>query len=1573
MASHKLDRGASTRLGTQAVNPQRNPSSRLPARTPTLPTPSGIPTPPSTKLVKRKPISSKGNDQLPTRTSSKSGVRRLAGEELRRELAVPRSLPTLAHIMVESQRTQQVRGKLQATTRVTRFEPTRTPSLVSGSSVSTVDSPRSNLIRRKPSNIGSKNVRTSPDSMSSREGDTLSNGYKDPYPEDAVLGITMPPSSTYQSTAREEVINLDKYVDPLTLATIELPPPSQFYAVSATSSTGYSPGPFSVSSTPTSMSSASPGILAPSNSKHGPRVSQPSPTRSRPPVVRFTADEKATKQHSQGLAPVRESSSSSASTIRGSDGGKQKDRHRLSHLPAPPPGPLQKSSDFLKQHNRRKSDPVSPAKSKFPPPAPTQRPPELAHLSNMSPRKGSLGSKPVRPSRDGTPEFNLRDMSPIIQSNMASLPQSLHKRQSSSESRRAESKRAVASGLKIDTKTRFGLPRAQNPSPSPSQASALSPFSSRPPTRGTTPELFNTSEKALPIKPSPSSESKPFSRFGFFSRRNKTESGATPATKEKKVRKGPVAGTGHEGYGKFAFRGRSGSTTSGSGGTSSGRSPSTDTIENTQPSSRKSSIGSKAGSDVDEFYAERLNPITLRGTGSTQRALERSQSEGSQGSLGEHAATRGLALVAPKSGSAISNQVLQRPVLLPSPMSDPTYSGSPVKRPATSDSKKEQSEDKGSRFGLSSLSTRRASRRSFLGGKSLASLADNSSSATPPSPSMGGTISRQNTAPGGSMFGTEDGTEINRPLPVRADTQPKAQLKPPKKWNFFQRAKSPARKDSSSQDTPAITVSRQLPPRSVAHYAMMDAPPPIDADELEKIMQEAESSAPESNTPLEMEEPTVQRSKSRRHGNSILLPEPPSFIPEFAGPARPASPKVTLQPRLASPEPSTSALAQIPRPSEPPSSQVSLPTLPRPSRLAQVGRIPRVVSKRDRERKLSDASFSRPFVPTQPSPALKNGTFPQEPYLASPELVKARTAEDSPPRVQSSSEPEREGYGESEKQSAYTGSGEFFTFPARKNSEQSVTSSGSSMLNTLATTAVLPKPGAPPLEDEVWNEYDDLLDLLSLKTPKTPKTPLTGSSLGAPFQYNGFDSKAPTPSRHVTSPDLAEPSVSSFAKRIRLPSLHDSRLLSPMPSTGTPTSAFRMSDFLNGYLSVVDPVSGRLSLASTGRLSSSTVRLSLPPTIRPLSTSATTKPRAGSLSQTPVPQVQSEQPDPSPTETGEVEDADYLGTEASADLRFGALMTSKWLSFGRVLFSPIHFELKNQAEDRVLILDGLGKDWSYYVALTYPNATIYNLGTDPADSTSSDTTAGGPFPALSNYRHIHHPSLNAPFPFPKGFFAAVVFRFPTATSETAYRNAFFECKRVLRPGGYIEVSVLDIDMLNMGSRTRSALRSLKMQMQSQEPNISLKPMSDSIQRLLGRRGFENMNRCMVGVPAAGRIPGSRDESWDGTEPTSAITDSSTSSTRGKQRTDDNVPPLTDLLSAQSADGDEGITKMVARIGRWWYSRCYESLALPDGSIRKSIWTDDALIRECEKRGTNLRLMVCFAQKPDCPVRRTISV
>ena len=305
---------------------------------------------------------------------------------------------------------------------------------------------------------------------------------------------------------------------------------------------------------------------------------------------------------------------------------------------------------------------------------------------------------------------------------------------------------------------------------------------------------------------------------------------------------------------------------------------------------------------------------------------------------------------------------------------------------------------------------------------------------------------------------------------------------------------------------------------------------------------------------------------------------------------------------------------------------------------------------------------------------------------------------------------------------------------------------------------------------------------------------------------------------------------------------------------------------------------------------------------------------------------------------------------AQNSLRFSAVMTSRWLSFDRVLFSPAQEEIENNKQDRILVLDGLGNDdWSTYCAMTYPDAVVYNLGT--LQAMSARKRASITSRSLSNHRRIHHVSFSHPFPFPKGFFTVVVLRFPIANSESAFYHAISECKRVLRPGGYLELSVLDMDMVNMGNRARRAVRSSKTRMQAAEPEISLSPASDNIQKMLGRRGFDNLNRCMVGVPVAGSISDSRSGSLD-----------------------EGHLSLDDMLRYNSMQGEVPITKMVAKVGRWWWSRCYEACTAGESDGQESsIWDDEALLNECEKRETGFKLLICYAQKPLNPRRRTVSV
>jgi hypothetical protein len=1592
----------------------RAPTTRLPQRsiTPTTIT-SQLPTPSQSKLQKRRP--SRDEQVYPSGPPSQKGPVRTVGS---RQGSTGRATPMNAQSssQASSRPTPQT-----STSRLPKLEvpiSTSTPSLASGSSASTIESPRSNVLRRKQTNVGStinrQPLRIRDDSMSSQDdGQPLGGipgGYKDPFSE-TVLGISLPASTNIMARSEPHVEDFgpgfyDYEIGPTDILTL----PTPQYALSATPSTRYSesPGPFSVSSTPTSMSSYSPAVTL---SKTSLRTRQASPLQSRPPVTRHRTPEDGNIRHPHTLSIVRESStsSSSASTVV-ADGTRQKEKHTAHRLATLP------------------QSPTVPAITQAPTKPRVQAPPEFAHLADQSFVSLPAPRRPSRPSRDGTPEIvGLRGPSPIIQSNMANFPVS-HRRTSSSESRSAP---LPMSRSKMNVPLK---PSSRIPSPNPS---SVLPSATRVPTRGPTPdnqieqERHRTSTLPTPAPATAPSPSKT-SRFGFFTRRTKTEPTPAARSENKLQRRGPAAGTGHEGYGRYAGRGRSGSSVSAASiGRSASAGTTSESLDQT-PSTRKSSMTSTTSTDMDDFFLNRLTPVVIRGNGSSSELSRSPEPMHSSSSL-DVSVRAGTELKNTTSNATQSVDEKDKPTLLPSAMPDTMRGASPMKKMTLGLRRPSESDDESKKSFLPTMTSRRTSR-----------ALQSAQGPSAPSAQIGRTTAkvRKNSISEAIAEGKE-GAWLKSSKKAKLE---KEQTKPSKRWNFFQRAHAAPQRVA----TPAVVASSpssQMPlSRSVAHYAPIGQSG-LDMNDIEKLMQEA--STPDDGTESALSEDEVGKKERMQ---SMLLPPKPILPPSFVASVRSASPRVPLrqeaQPQQqfnsltintdlepTSQETERFSLADFtPIDLSPPSSPFQLPSPPeeehvasatdvslfppmvsatplaldpagdafvlpeilpspgppptspppRPSRLPQVGRIPQVVSSRRQPRRPSSQSFSRPFAANQPRPtALPRTSFDSisgvvatagliEPYPTLHGLSALSHGSAIATMSPLSDDANRRS--------------EFFKFPPRKDSEVSYSSSsGVWSFAPAAGTAVVPGPGAPLSEDELWDEYDDLIDeVLSPVTSRTSEDATNVRSQHPSLEPLPLKTKAP---RESSQSDRSDIEVSN-------PSLHlrRSRLLAVLHSTQSPTSSLSFSEFIQDYgerkISVIDPVTGRLSLPSSPRLSTGSVtkrstRSSLPATL-PLSARQSKVTVASRSTKDRESASTNKYRD---TRLMDIAESQANGLLSMANLRFGALMTSKWLSFGRVLFSPVHYELKDPNEDRVLVIDGLGKDWSFYCALTYPEATVYDIGPEPSPSPASSDNSSEPWSTLSNHRHICHSSLSKAFPFPMHFFACVVLRFPTALPSSEHRFILSEAKRVLRPGGYLEFSVLDMDLVNMGNRARRAVRGLKMRMQVADENTSLRNISDEIMAGIGRKGFVECNRCVVGVPVAGKLPDLND-----TKSTASKRKGSTASSSIKVNSTLPLPKgpkpglsFSDLLnrSSTSESIDNGITDMVARVGRWWYSRCYESLVLPEAGepgaaasgnlLENSIWQDESLVNECEKRGTSFKLLIGYAQKPEVGVRRTVSV
>lgn len=926
---------------------------------------------------------------------------------------------------------------------------------------------------------------------------------------------------------------------------------------------------------------------------------------------------------------------------------------------------------------------------------------------------------------------------------------------------------------------------------------------------------------------------------------------------------------------------------------------------------------------MDEFLRERLTPVIMTGGG---RATD-GRTFGSTHqptSIGESAAATISSESLHAEGALLPRQMAMGSEILGREPANTHYLRRDHRRlPDRKDNPEYRFEQQkkgyvSSSYGEPTLALRRSAHRSQLFGKEVEALKipapiDTRAAAASPSVDSQDEVQSGLVRPDSTPQLHDDDAE--GPEGNLLKSQRRARSRSPRKWAFYQRAQAsprqpveetapPSNNDQNSVKELPATVSSLPESRSVAFYALLDG---SEQEGLNQIgyKQTAERDQFHDNSAVPASLSAHDNSPQQVHRLSTLLPSPPRLAAEFSKLRGPLSPSVVLRPPEAIPAEN--------KPAPPPE--------PKKPRLQQVGRIPRVVSKRDRPHKPPPQSFSRPFArrPTLANEALTTASEVRAQDNVERPLLGIQTEvipsnpwgdqQDSAKPASAPVKPSESLYG--------IGKDEFLAFPPRIGSEVSGTSS-SGILSHVGTTAIVPEPGTAPDEDEVWNEYNEFLD-----TVESP-APLAGESknpLETILQKKGW---APKPlhirkaSSGTVSPNSTDKIVSATYPGVSAPTrplpsppksskLHDSRPLAP------PVTVSGLLEGL-GDRRRSGAITRRLSLSSGSRYSTSSIDS------KPDSLAG----REDMQKQKVVPPIAAET---------------HMGPTVQSNLRFDALMTSRWLSFDRVLFSPALVAAKRSQKDRVLVLDGLGNDdWSFYCAETYVDVDIFNLSPTPASSPQI-----GALQLPKNFHQVQHADLRKRFPFSTGFFTAAVFRFPAAMSDDAYFCSISECMRVLRPGGYLEMSILDIDMVNMGNLTKRALGGLKHRMRVSQPEVSLKPLSDSLQRMVKQSGFEKLNRCVVNVPVAGHVSRSRSGSLD--------EDSGT---------------LGALRKEASGKGDGGLAKSLAMVGRWWFTRCYEKITLPYRDLERSIWNDEALLEECEKRETGFKLLLCYARKPADP-------
>ena len=1044
-------------------------------------------------------------------------------------------------------------------------------------------------------------------------------------------------------------------------------------------------------------------------------------------------------------------------------------------------------------------------------------------------------------------------------------------------------------------------------------------------------------ERLAKMQRSPSRLGK-LSRLGLFGRRTNPPSSDVKKSPKKLTRRGPTAGTGHEGYGKYARNLRKSSTETSSGQSDSEQSmaSSNHVLASSRTPSSNTSRGKRSSqSDLDDFAATRLKPVVIRGgfrpSMDSEDSSDTSQARGTSSDVYSRPEERRLRSPL-KDISNVRGGITVRP--------------GPVSPLALRRSQK---------FGTSpdTFSVPSPIRIDGSAAQPLINSFDTTQSSIVPS-----SLATSNPV---SHLSSSDVTES------------RLQAKRPRRrwWNPF-KSKTLASPPTVAfpvrplEPEMAVSIPAGPAPRSVPYYAVMESDSenngPEQIGDLLSEVAESRSQTPEIDIAEDDRPPIL------RNTDSVLLPAAPVWI----------------QPEPYTTSHNTRGLsdAQVPAVKQ--------------SRLAHVGRIPKVVPRSEREHKPSRRSFSQPFsrkddgeryfVPTH----LDQDQRPDRPQLEiHTDVLPSRPF----PLVDSLSAKPASAPAKANVPHLLPAAGnkmELVRYPSRHESDISVSSSSDGKLSVMGPALVpnqldlksgrnYPKTYQPSMlagDEDVWREYDDFIDQVMSPSDSPPRKPARlpvpkSRSAEEPARLRQSKSnRAPLPEPRRAMLDVFLPT--SLTPPVIFPSqsllsdktigedirLRRSRIVSALHSSIDASSPFSMREFLQDY----GPVT-RDSLGLSDRLSTSTADINQNGT-----------PAAAMYPARTFQHQHSHQDSALLIDTVQRE----RDPVKQSELHYASLEVARWLSFGRVLFSPAHKEVHTIPERRVLVIDGLGnEDWAMYCAVIYEaeRAIIYDLKEASHHRSAPQDDSFSSLPP--NYRRKETSSLSERFPFHSSYFSAIVLRFPPIMADTTMRNIVAECRRTLVPGGHLEIMLLDLDIVNMGVQTRRAIRELKMRITTKSPNTSLKPAIDNIQTLLGSRGFGSLNRCVVGVPVAGRPNGSTDSSSSSRSSHGSLGfphRGETALARGygaKASSDggNHNFSLNDLVADHSETADAKIGRMVSRTARSWWQHCFEASVLPNGDLSQSVFSDRRVLSECKSRASSFKLLIAYAQRPVFETRR----
>jgi SAM-dependent methyltransferase len=235
------------------------------------------------------------------------------------------------------------------------------------------------------------------------------------------------------------------------------------------------------------------------------------------------------------------------------------------------------------------------------------------------------------------------------------------------------------------------------------------------------------------------------------------------------------------------------------------------------------------------------------------------------------------------------------------------------------------------------------------------------------------------------------------------------------------------------------------------------------------------------------------------------------------------------------------------------------------------------------------------------------------------------------------------------------------------------------------------------------------------------------------------------------------------------------------------------------------------------------------------------------------------------------------------------------------------------------------------LATRYPTSTIYTLSTSPSSSPPTS------YPAPLNHHSLYLPSLTSSTPFPDNYFDAIISRsLATTLRNDEWARAFFDCMRVLKPGGQIEVLSVDAHLSCEGPKLGNWVD--EMLSNRLEAHGVSRQASDTVLDTMEIVGLENIRRARVALPA---------HSPKASPPVRAVPGSTAAN-----------PAAATQASQDSTDA----SRMMAFLGRHFYQDLYGKFLRAEQG-EEWFWTRRDIREECERYKTKMVLTIACAVKP----------